>query len=85
MEGDDCFTISRLEREMHSRDWPVSFVDIQHIRLEGALTLDEDIGQTKRDENGAVEAFAGFDIGHSQVHMINESATVKLHDYFLAV
>ena len=80
MEGDDGFTIWRLDGQMHPRNWSIGFVDKQLIGIEGTLAFDENVRQTERDEDSSVEAFAGFDIRHSQVHMINEPAAVKLHD-----
>jgi hypothetical protein len=62
VKGINYFTIRRLKREMYAGDGAVGFVDPQFIGVEVAVTFAKNFRQAQRSKDGAIEAFASFDV-----------------------
>jgi hypothetical protein len=79
VEGVDHFAARRLEREMDSGDRAVGLVDPQLVGMKVPFTDDQNLTQAQTRQDGAIEAFAGLDVGDAKMDVIDEPAKMVLH------
>ena len=76
--------IARLEREMHMAQPLPGFgqgneklIESEKVRRSGPLR------QFQCDEDGSVKSCRSFKISNVEVHVVDQTAAMKLHDFML--